>query len=241
MSVTTYSPWLRPIEFGVFLPPTYQWLDATGAVDYINAHSRGYLEWIGSFAPVPEEIIKEAPVINWHWIAAAGDLKPINASSGPPTTPTHTFETAPQLDYIIVPGPDPEMPMSAEAIAWLKGQFPELKALLTICSSSLYLTQTGLLDGVQAATNKFNLRTLVEAGKFHKFNKVKWVPDARFVVDGKVWSSAGVTSGLDLAAEFTKAHFDARIVELVRNAFEYKANSARPDPFAFLLEGVPLE
>lgn len=239
MSVTADSP--KPLEFGVFLPPKYQWLDATGAIDYLNSHSYDYLSWIASFAPIPEELVKKAPIINWHWISAAGNLEPITASSGPPTTPTKTFKTAPQLDYILVPGPDPEMPLSTEAVDWLKAQYPGLKALLTVCSASLYLAQTGLLDGVQAATNKFNLKILVDAGKFEKFSKVKWVPDARFVVDGKIWSAAGVTSGLDLAAEFARVHFDKDIVEMTKNAFEYKSNTAKPDPFAFILQGVPLE
>ncbi|KAJ3520659.1 hypothetical protein NMY22_g12657 [Coprinellus aureogranulatus] len=231
----------KPLEFGVFLPPKYQWLDATGAIDFLNSHSYDYLSWVVTFAPIPDSLLKKAPVINWHWISSAGNLEPVPASSGPPITPTKTFKTAPQLDYILVPGPDPSVQLSTEASDWLKAQHPGLKALLTVCSGSLYIAQTGLLDGVRAATNKFNLKILVDGGKLEKFSKVKWVPDARWVVDGKIWTAAGVTSGLDLAAEFARVHFDKDIVDLTKNAFEYQPNSDKPDPFAFILEDVQLK
>lgn len=232
----------KPLEFGVLLPPKYQLLDAIGPVDYLNNHSYESLSWAASFSPIPlDHLLNKAPKINWHWISALGDLEPVPASSGPPLPPTATFKTVPQLDYLLVPGPDPNIELSTEASDWLKGQFPGLKALLTVCSGSLYLAQTGLLDGIQAATNKFTLKVLVETGNFKKFSKVKWVPDARFVVDGKVWSAAGVTAGLDLAAEFAKVHFDAELVKISELGTEYKPNPAQPDPFAFILEGVELK
>lgn len=234
---------LKPIEFGVLLPPKYQLLDAIGPVDYINNHSYETLSWGTEFSPtgIPEALLKRAPKIKWHWISALGNLEPVPASSGPPLTPTATFKTVPQLDYLIVPGPDPNAKLSTEASEWLKAQFPGLKALLTVCSGSLYLAQTGLLDGVQAATNKFTLKLIVETGNFEKFSKVKWVPDARFVVDGKIWSAAGVTSGLDLAAEFVRVHFDEEIVKMAELGTEYQPNPARPDHFAFILQGVDLK
>ncbi|KAJ3533749.1 hypothetical protein NMY22_g7204 [Coprinellus aureogranulatus] len=231
----------KPLEFGVLLPPKYQLLDAVGAVDYLNNHSYENLSWLASFAPIPEALLKKAPVINWHWISATGDLEPVPASSGPPFVPTATFKTAPQLDYLLVPGPDPSIKMSTEATEWLRGQFPGLKALLTVCTGSMYLAQTGLLDGLQAATNKFTLKLVVEMGNFEKFSKVKWVPDARWVVDGKVWSAAGVTAGLDLAAEFARVHFDKELVEMSRIGCEYQPLPAKPDAFAFILKDVQLK
>ncbi|KAJ3520661.1 hypothetical protein NMY22_g12653 [Coprinellus aureogranulatus] len=99
---------------------------------------------------------------------------------------------------------------------------------------------TGLLDGRQAATNKVTLAAISQTPQYEQFNKVNWVPDARFVVDGKIWTAAGVTSGLDLAAAFVKAHFDKDVVKFAEEVFEYKPNPDRPDAFAYLLEGVEL-
>ena len=77
-----------------------------------------------------------------------------------------------------------------------------------------------------------------EAGILNK--KVKWVGDRRWIVDGKVWSAAGVTAGIDLSAEFAKVHFDPKVVELAKMVSEYESNPAQPDPFAKILEGVKL-
>lgn len=226
------------IQFGVFLPARFQLLDAIGPVDYINSNARGFLA--GLSGPVPEAYIAQAPAINWHWVSAGGNLEPVQASVGPPLTPTANFTSAPQIDYLLVPGTNVYREIPAEATEWLKMQYPGLKALLTVCTGSLYLSQTGLLDGVRAATNKGVLKRIASGPDYGKFSKVKWVPDARFVVDGKIWTAAGVTSGLDLAAEFVRAHVDAEVVKEVLESFEYVPNPARPDPYAYLLDGVQL-
>lgn len=231
----------KPIEFGVLIAPMYQWLDAVGPVDYINGHSRAFLTYMATMAPLPGALINKAPVINWHWISTAGDLQPVVATTGPPLPPTTTFETSPQLDYLLVPGIDYNHKLSEVATAWIKAQFVGLKALITVCGGSLFLAQTGLLDGVRAATNKLALKILAETGEIKQFNKVEWVADSRFVVDGKIWSAAGVTAGLDLAAEFSKATFDGELVEFGKLGAEYVPNAAKPDPFAFLLAGIQLK
>ena len=77
-----------------------------------------------------------------------------------------------------------------------------------------------------------------EAGVLNK--KVKWVGDRRWIVDGKVWSAAGITAGIDLSAEFARVHFDPKVVELAKLVSEYEPNPAQPDPFAKILEGINL-
>ena len=77
-----------------------------------------------------------------------------------------------------------------------------------------------------------------EAGALNK--NVKWVGDRRWIVDGKVWSSAGITAGIDLSAEFAKVHFDSEVVELAEMVSEYQPLPAQPDPFAKILEGINL-
>lgn len=229
-----------PIEFGVLLPHAYQWLDATGPVDYLNSNTQAFMTGAAGFAHLPEAFIKKAPIINWHYISATGDLQPVEATSGPPLTPTKNFTSAPQLDYLLIPGPDPFLQLSGEATRWIQNQYTGLKGLLSVCTGGLFLTQTGLLDGVNAATNKYALKTIAQGPDYGKFNKVNWVPDARFVVDGKIWTAAGVTSGLDLAAAFARAHFDPEVVKFGEEALEYVPNPDRPDPFAYILEGVEL-
>ncbi|KAF8883348.1 hypothetical protein CPB84DRAFT_1750691 [Gymnopilus junonius] len=71
---------------------------------------------------------------------------------------------------------------------------------------------------------------VAKAGALGSLNKVKWLGDRRWHIDRKVWSSAGVTAGIDLAAEFARQHFDKEIVKLAEDVTEYKPNPAHPDP-----------
>jgi len=223
------------LHFGLLLLPEFQWLDAVGPVDYINNHSYAMVKRLGA----SQEVVDKAPVIEWHYISH--NLEPVQASSGPPQPPTKTYKDCPELDYLIIPGPSPTDPLPEGCSEFLQKRFadPKLKALLLVCTGSLAISQTGILDGYHVCSNKFVLRRLALAGLLYK--KVHWIGDRRWHVDGKVWSSAGITSGLDLAAEFARKHFDKEIVKLGKDVAEYESNPSHPDPFAFLLDGVKLD
>jgi transcriptional regulator GlxA family with amidase domain len=222
----------QTLQVGLLLFPTYQWLDAAGSVDYLNNHSQMIMKILN----VSEDILEKSPIIEWYYISS--DLTPVRASSGPLQTPSCTYADCPQLDYLIVPGPDPAAPLPEGCAAFLHRQFPKLKALLTVCTGSLAIAQTGLLDGLHVCSNKFVLKRFAEAGILN--NKVKWVGDRRWIVDGKVWTAAGITAGVDLIAEFARVHFDPKVVELAKEISEYESNPAQPDPFAKILEGINL-
>jgi len=219
-------------KWGLLMFPEFQWLDAVGPVDLINSHSQEYIKLLQS----PETLVAKAPIIHWSYVSH--DLSPISASSGPPQTPTETYKTCPQLDYLIIPGPDPNRPLPEGCAEFLKLQFDGLKALLTVCTGSLAIAPTGLLDGLRVCTNKFMLRTMAQNGLLNK--NVKWMGDRRWVVDGKVWSAAGVTAGIDLAAEFARVHFDEAVVNLMNQVIEFEGKKAQPDPWASIMDGVDL-
>ncbi|PPQ73030.1 hypothetical protein CVT25_007580 [Psilocybe cyanescens] len=225
------------LNFGLILLPEFQWLDAAGPVDYINNHSYGI---ISEFRSLPQSLIDKAPIIKWHYISS--DLRPVQPTSGPTQNPTCTFEDCPALDYIVVPGPDPTITAPKGFVPFIQKRIadPQLKALLMVCTAALIVAQAGVLDGLQVCSNKLALRFLSGKGFLNKFNKIKWVKDKRWTVDGKIWSSAGITSGIDLAAEFARVHFDAAIVELAKDGAEFEPKPAQPDPFARILEGVDL-
>jgi len=69
-----------------------------------------------------------------------------------------------------------------------------IKHVLTVCTGSEILARTGLLDGRNATTNK---RAFNDVKAKHP--NVKWVAKARWVVDGNVWTSSGISAGMDLA------------------------------------------
>ncbi|KAJ3560002.1 hypothetical protein NP233_g11114 [Leucocoprinus birnbaumii] len=222
----------QTLHLGLVLFSEFQLLDAVGPVDYLNNHSKGYLKSLN----LPE-LEAKAPVMKWYHIAET--LEPVQASSGPALIPTHTFSNPPEhLDYLIVPGPDPTLKFSPACTEFFKTQFPKLKAILTVCTGSIALSQTGLLDGHKVCSNKWVLRRFAQAGLLRK--EVTWIGDRRWIIDGKVWSGGGVTAGIDLAAEFARVHFDPEIVEISKELSEETPKPDIPDDWAKLLDGVKL-
>ncbi|KXN86036.1 Isonitrile hydratase [Leucoagaricus sp. SymC.cos] len=223
----------QTIHIGLVLFPSFQLLDAAGPVDYLNNHSKAYATVLG----LPQALVDKATTINWYHIAET--LEPVHATSGPGLLPTHTFSNPPShLDYLIAPGPDPSIQLSPSCTSFLQTTFPKLKGLLTVCTGSIALSQTGILDGLQVCSNKWVMKGMAKAGLLRK--GVKWVGDRRWIVDGKVWSGAGVTAGIDLAAEFARVHFDPELVEYVKAVSEETPKPDRPDEWAHLLDGVEL-
>lgn len=87
------------------------------------------------------------------------------------------------------------------------------KYVLTVCTGSALLAVTGLLDNRFATSNKRAFDWVITNGK-----KVKWVKKARWVVDGKYYTSAGVSAGIDMTFGFLS---DLHGIEFARkNAFE---------------------
>lgn len=69
--------------------------------------------------------------------------------------------------------------------------------VLTVCTGTALLARTGLLDGKQATSNKKAFDWVVTQG-----NKVNWIRKARWVQDGKYYTSAGVSVGMDMTLGF---------------------------------------
>jgi putative intracellular protease/amidase len=69
-------------------------------------------------------------------------------------------------------------------------RYPQLKYLLSTCSGAVSLANSGVLEGRRATSNKAGWRWVITHGK-----NVNWVPTARWVVDGNIWTSSGVSAG----------------------------------------------
>ena len=63
--------------------------------------------------------------------------------------------------------------------------------------------------------------------------KVEWVPKARWVVDGNIWTSSGITAGMDLIYAFVEHVYGGKVAEDIANASEYERHvDPNDDPFA---------
>lgn len=225
----------QDLNIGLILFPGYQWLDAAGCVDYLFNHSREALAPLFKNNPT---LVANAPSMKWHYISS--DRTHIRATSGPPQLPTATYDDCAALDILVVPGPEPDLQPPPGFIEFIQKRYadPQLKALLMVCTGSILVAHSGILDGRQVCSNKFILRDMSVKGTLNR--NVKWVGDRRWILDGKLWSAGGITCGVDLASEFARVHFDKEVVQAAMDISEYKPNPAQPDYFAYLTEGVEL-
>jgi len=139
--------------------------------------------------------------------------------------PTASFATAPgDLDVLIVPGgpgvgpmlPDGRRASETEAIgaaiAFIRTRYADggLSYLFTICTGSLLAAQAGVLDGKRATTNK---RAWARVPPFGP--RTYWDAKARWVESGNVWTTAGVSAGIDgMLAFITKMYGHKVAVEV---------------------------
>lgn len=157
------------------------------------------LDMIDVFGPLdPLQILSlTVQQLNLHLIAET--LEPVstaplamnkfNSSFFPTIPPTNTFNDDLDLDLLIVPGgPGARNPNLQAVTDYIAKMYPKVKMLMTICTGAGVAARSGVLDEHLATTNKNAWATMKEMGP-----RVNWVSPARYVIDGKVWSSSGVS------------------------------------------------
>ncbi|MDP1631838.1 MAG: GlxA family transcriptional regulator [Caulobacter sp.] len=161
---------------GVLIFPDFQLLDAAGPI--------AAFEIAGRIAPGGYAIR-----------LLSRDGGPVASSSGV-TLDSAAFADAGRLDTLLVSGGEGTRgpAICAATLAFVQKTARAARRTASVCSGAYVLAQAGLLDGKRATTH-WN-RT---ADFARRFPKVKLEADRIFVRDGAVWTSAGITAGIDLA------------------------------------------
>ena len=122
--------------------------------------------------------------------------EPVKCYNGMIVTPHISFSNAPHLDYLLIPGGigTRKEVKNSSLVDFVAYQAETCKVILSVCTGSFILYSAGLLKNKKATTHFSmleNLRGLADVEAVEK----------RFVMDGKVWTSAGVSAGIDMALE----------------------------------------
>jgi transcriptional regulator GlxA family with amidase domain len=111
------------------------------------------------------------------------------------------------IDTLLVAGGDIRAAMRDERLLrWLRRMAPRVRRLGSVCTGSFVLAAAGLLDGRRATTHWAYAELLAS-----RFPKLTVEPDPIFVRDGHLYTSAGVTAGMDLALALVEEDFGREI------------------------------
>lgn len=101
-------------------------------------------------------------------------------------------------------------------------------SVLSICTGSSLLAATGILDGIKATSNKMAFKLVKKLN-----DKVLWQAQARWVIDGKFYTSSGVSAGMDMTLAFIHETQGEKVVQLCAEEAEYIWNNdPNVDPFS---------
>lgn len=112
-------------------------------------------------------------------------------------------------DTVLVAGSDhlPGRPIDPALVEAVRSLSARSRRMASICTGSFILAQAGLLSGRRATTHWHDARLLARA-----FRDVTVEPDAIFVRDGDVFTSAGISSGIDLALALVEMDHGTQLV-----------------------------
>jgi len=117
----------------------------------------------------------------------------ITTSMGMSVNPAHSFESSPTPDLLLVPGGDVHAQLEdPEVLKWVQQMAEEADHVLSVCNGAFILAEAGLLEGLTATTFHGLLDDFEST-----YDGVNVVRDQRFTDNGKIVTSAGLSSGID--------------------------------------------
>lgn len=157
---------------------------------------------------------------------------PIPSFQGPEAVAGRRFSEVDELDLLLVPGGMGTRTEvgNEELLAWLSTISKTTEYVTTVCTGTALLAKAGILDGHRATTNKWAFDWVASQGP-----SVGWVHEARWVEDGKFWTSSGVSAGIDMALALIERIAGTETAEKLANGTEYEWHrDSSWDPFAAL-------
>ena len=154
--------------------------------------------------------------------SVAETASPFETAMGMTVIPSYTFAKAPKPDILVLPGGNVDPQLSNEGIIrWIRESAKTAEVVLSVCNGAFFLAQAGLLDGLEATTFAGMIDDLQRSAP-----KTKVVRDKRFVDNGKIITSAGLSSGIDGALHVIEKLYGKGTAQLAAVGMEY---DWRPD------------
>ncbi|ACA84403.1 DJ-1/PfpI family protein [Shewanella woodyi] len=163
-------------------------------------------------------------------ILLVGAKSIIRSYQGPKVVTDISMEQVTPCDLLIVPGGIGTRTLveDSELLSWLQAQEKVSKKVFSICTGSALLAKAGILDGVNATTNKMAYQWVTSLSQ-----RVHWQPSARWVDEGKFLTSSGVSAGTDAALFYVRQLRGEEEARRIERLTEYHWNDdSTNDPYA---------
>jgi transcriptional regulator GlxA family with amidase domain len=161
-----------------------------------------------------------APSIYSVEVVSISSSRSLIANCGVRITADRTFrEVRGKIDTLLVAGGDAieQNEINAEAVRWLKRISTRIRRVGSVCTGAMLLARAGLLDGRRATTHWNWCQTLIKRAPRARVER-----DPIFVRDENVYTSAGVTAGMDLALALVEEDHGSRLaLQVARNLVLY--------------------
>jgi transcriptional regulator GlxA family with amidase domain len=142
-----------------------------------------------------QEIELSSASYSLSYLSTSGGLVPTDVGMMVDTAPISSVRPH-QVDTLVIPGGPGiwELRQDSDLMDWICQVLPKARRIASVCLGAFVLAWTGVLDGKRAVTHWRYCPRLADG-----FSKITVEPNAIFVKDGRVWTSAGVSAGIDLA------------------------------------------
>ncbi len=176
------------------------------------------------------------PIEMWSYVTefkvvlVAEKAGPVKSAQGVSTIAEYSFANAPPLDVMMVPGGVGTFTelKNAAFLDYLRTQHARTELTTSVCTGSALLAKAGILAGHKATSNKAYFALAMEQDP-----SVQWMPKARWVDDGKLLTSSGVSAGTDMALGMVAKLYGKDRARLLAKSLEYEWHEdPNADPFA---------
>ena len=175
-------------------------------------------------------------------VATVGATKqPVTSAMGQTLAPRYAFADAPAPDVLVVPGGGIGSALNdAATIDWVRSTAARTQLTMSVCNGAFILAKAGLLDGLRATTTAHNIGRLRE-----QYPKVTVVDDQRYVDNGHIITTGGLSAGIDGALHVVERLRGTGRAQEVALGEEYEWSSharfARAAMADQLIPDVPME
>lgn len=183
----------RPARIEILAFPKAQLLDITGPLQ-VFASANDIVRAEGGGSPYDPVVVAEEP-----FVTTTAGLRLATEALSDPARP---------IDTVMISGGF-GVNLACEQthlVAWVAARAATARRVASVCSGAFLLAEAGLLEGRRAVTHWHR------CGEFTaRFPKVRLEPDPIFLRDGKIWTSAGVTAGIDLTLALVEADLGRKV------------------------------